>query len=206
MSWGTLLQSVGTIIFWHNIQAVVTSVVLRCAYSFPVEAMRLKTAAPSSLAAGSHRAAAYMVTAIGLFAYRVISELYELPTSMYSVLRVSPTAHESDIRKSYRHLARAYHPDKVGFEHEDVFVRIHEAYSTLVDPVTRFAYDRCALANRFGHQAIGWRHASTIHDYMANGMELFVYAQLYIVGIHALNWLVSRGDRRYNYTLGTYVR
>ncbi|WFD34106.1 hypothetical protein MCUN1_000938 [Malassezia cuniculi] len=164
----------------------------------PFKPLKLRTANPGSLASGSHRAAAYLIAAIGLFAFRLVREILDMETSMYTVLHVGYNATEGDIRKSYRELARIYHPDKVGPEKEHIFVGIHDAYSTLADPVLRFAYDR------FGAQVTEWRHASSVHDYMATGMEMFFYAQLYIIGIHAFNWLISRHDARNIYTLGTY--
>lgn len=194
-----LLVNGGTILFWYHIQSIITSTVLECMYGMPLKGLRLRRVQPGTLAYSSHRALAYIISAIGLFAYRAASELSTIPPSMYAVLHVSPYAQEADIRKSYRHLARIYHPDKVGPAYEHVFMVIHEAYSTLVDPVLRYAYDR------FGHQVIHWENASSVHDYMAIGMETFIYAQISIAGIHAVNWLFSRKDARHFFGLGTYV-
>ena len=55
-----------------------------------------------------------------------------------------------DIRRSYRRLARQYHPDlNPSEEAEERFKEINEAYEVLSDDSRRAAYDR------FGHAATG---------------------------------------------------
>ncbi len=61
----------------------------------------------------------------------------------YDVLGVSKNASVNEIKKSYRKLAKEYHPDKGGDEHK--FKEVSEAYETLSDDGKRANYDR------FGH-------------------------------------------------------
>ncbi|MEN6520476.1 MAG: DnaJ domain-containing protein [Armatimonadota bacterium] len=61
----------------------------------------------------------------------------------YETLGLPKTASAADIKKRYRQLARKYHPD-VAKDKESaakIFVRITEAYKTLVDPEKRWMYD-----------------------------------------------------------------
>ena len=62
----------------------------------------------------------------------------------YSVLGVSRTASEKDIKTAYRKLARKYHPDvnPGNKKSEAQFKEIGEAYSVLSDPEKRKKYDR----------------------------------------------------------------
>ena len=62
----------------------------------------------------------------------------------YTVLGVERTAADDDIKKAYRKLAMAYHPDRNGGakEAEEKFKAITEAYDVLRDPQKRAAYDR----------------------------------------------------------------
>jgi len=62
----------------------------------------------------------------------------------YAVLGVSKDATDADIRKSYRKLARQYHPDTHPGDAaaEARFKEISEAYSVLSDPEQRREYDQ----------------------------------------------------------------
>lgn len=61
----------------------------------------------------------------------------------YEILGVPPGATQDAIRKAYRSLARAHHPDVSGDPGAaERFGRIAEAYEVLSDAVRRRAYDR----------------------------------------------------------------
>src|SRR5580700_4175377 len=66
-----------------------------------------------------------------------------LEKDYYKVLGVSKTASADDIKKSYRKLARKYHPDanKGDPKAEERFKEISEAYNTLSDTKRRKEYD-----------------------------------------------------------------
>ncbi|MEA2514546.1 MAG: molecular chaperone DnaJ [Thermomicrobiales bacterium] len=68
----------------------------------------------------------------------------------YEVLGVGRTATADELKRSYRKLAREYHPDVNRNDGaEERFKEINEAYEVLSDPDRRAAYDR------FGHAANG---------------------------------------------------
>lgn len=71
----------------------------------------------------------------------------------YDVLGVTKDASTDEIKKSYRKLAKQYHPDRNpgDKESEDKFKEIQEAYDVLSDENKRVAYDR------FGHNQ-GFHH------------------------------------------------
>ncbi len=67
----------------------------------------------------------------------------------YEVLGVQREANADEIKKSYRKLARQYHPDvNKKLDAETRFKEINEAYEVLSDDHKRAAYDR------FGHAAV----------------------------------------------------
>src|SRR3989344_3198169 len=60
----------------------------------------------------------------------------------YELLGIAKTASQDEIKRSYRNLARKYHPD-VNKEHgaAEKFKEINEAYQVLSDPDKRSQYD-----------------------------------------------------------------
>ena len=70
----------------------------------------------------------------------------------YTTLGVDRTAADDDIKKAYRKLAMAYHPDRNGGskEAEEKFKAITEAYDVLRDPQKRATYDRYGEAGLRG--------------------------------------------------------
>src|SRR5260221_5308914 len=73
----------------------------------------------------------------------------------YLTLGVERDASDDDIKRSYRKLAMAYHPDRNGGakEAEEKFKEITEAYDVLRDPQKRATYDRYGEAGLRGGTA-----------------------------------------------------
>ena len=60
----------------------------------------------------------------------------------YAILEVSTSATTSEIKKSYRRLARLHHPDLNQDARDTQIKRLNEAYEVLRDAKKRAAYDR----------------------------------------------------------------
>ena len=60
---------------------------------------------------------------------------------LYDELELPRNCTFEEIKQQYRILAQTYHPDKAIFGDEKKFIRIKEAYETLIDPVKRQHYD-----------------------------------------------------------------
>ena len=77
-----------------------------------------------------------------------------MPRDYYDVLGLKKGASDSEIKKSYRKLAREHHPDMVAEtdkkEAEKRFKEINEAYQVLSDPEKKQMYDQ------FGHAGPGF--------------------------------------------------
>src|SRR5688500_13797098 len=78
----------------------------------------------------------------------------------YTTLGVDRTADDDEIKKAYRKLAMAYHPDRNGGskEAEEQFKAITEAYDVLRDPNNRAAFDRYGEAGLRGAAGGGFHH------------------------------------------------
>ncbi len=71
----------------------------------------------------------------------------------YEVLKVPRTATADDIRKSYRKLARQFHPDiNKNANAENKFKDVGEAYEVLSDPEKRKRYDQLGADYRNGQE------------------------------------------------------
>jgi curved DNA-binding protein len=71
----------------------------------------------------------------------------------YKILGVARTATADEIKKSYRRLARKYHPDvSKEKDAETKFKEVQEAYEVLKDPEKRAAYDQLGSEWKSGQQ------------------------------------------------------
>ena len=79
------------------------------------------------------------------------SQIEHIKTNHYDMLRVSPNANSSQIKRAYYKLSLIYHPDKNqgSIESKNKFAAVSEAYRILSNEKTRLAYDRVLL-----HKAI----------------------------------------------------
>ena len=59
----------------------------------------------------------------------------------YAILEVSSSANATEIKKSYRRLARLHHPDLNQNARDTHIKRLNEAYEVLRDPKKRAVYD-----------------------------------------------------------------
>src|ERR671912_3014475 len=81
---------------------------------------------------------------------------------LYKVLEVSKDAPQDEIRRSYRRLARKYHPDANPGDKraEERFKEIQHAYEVLSEPEKRREYDE-GPRTFFGSQNAGQRRPGT---------------------------------------------
>ena len=101
-----------------------------------------------------------------------------MPKDYYMILGVSPQATPDEIRRSYRRLAMAYHPDKQGDDKVALahFREIQEAYETLRDPVKKEAY----LQERWYEKSMGGKPSESLPLTPANILKEVISLERYI--------------------------
>ncbi|RKZ81032.1 MAG: J domain-containing protein, partial [Gammaproteobacteria bacterium] len=87
----------------------------------------------------------------------------------YQVLGVTKNTSQDEIKRSYRKLARKYHPDVSSESNaEERFKEVGEAYEVLKNPEKRAAYDQLGAnwkAGQAGSQPPpGWDAGFEFHD------------------------------------------
>ncbi len=94
----------------------------------------------------------------------------------YEILGVARTAKDDEIKKSFRKLAREFHPDvaKDKKRAEEKFKEINEAYEVLSDPAKRKKYDELGANWKTGAEfrpPPGWEGYSGAHHYRGQGQD-----------------------------------
>ena len=77
----------------------------------------------------------------------------------YSILEVLPSATTTEIKRSYRRLARLHHPDLNQDALDTHIKRLNVAYEVLRDPLKRAAYDEQRAEEK--------RHAASQAEYQS---------------------------------------
>jgi DnaJ-class molecular chaperone len=75
-----------------------------------------------------------MLHRLGLCSWRFFSSVkaYNPAKNYYKVLNITESASQKDIKRSFRELAKKYHPDSTKGK-EEAFKEVNEAYQVLSD-------------------------------------------------------------------------
>lgn len=115
--------------------------------------------------------------------------------SYYEVLGVTKDCTTKEIKAAYLQLCKELHPDRRPQASEKQFIELNDAYTTLIKPSTRAAYD-----SRLTYD--DHRYKSVDHRYKYNWMRTSGYPENH--SFRAQNWydetIFQRGKRRENYT------
>ncbi|MBL7853978.1 MAG: DnaJ domain-containing protein [Cyclobacteriaceae bacterium] len=112
----------------------------------------------------------------------------------YTILGISTTASDADIKSAFRSLAMQYHPDRNRDPHaESIFKEINEAYEVLSDPQKRTQYD--FLLQQYVHEPLvirTVRHRDPAYRATRSGTTMrshYTKAELMVRYLPYFHWL-----------------
>jgi hypothetical protein len=113
---------------------------------------------------------AYIAFSIADAIHSVLYEgsLWDRGAGAYGLLGVEAGASGSTVRRAFRKLSLAHHPDKAGSDNSNTWMLIKEAYEMLTSVPMRFAYQR------FGSSAMSWPRTQS-EDMMQSPEFLIVF-------------------------------
>ncbi|UZJ54837.1 hypothetical protein CBS101457_004157 [Exobasidium rhododendri] len=157
-----LVSSFGPFVSWMFLPGFATTLVLRFFYS-----NRILTQPTTPAQADLHKKRIRTLVILAYLTYTIYASIYRRPINFYELLGVRPDSEIDTIRKSFRKLARIYHPDKIGggLQNERFFIELRRAHDCLVEPVKRMAYDR------FGEDVMNWTDAITVREFFVQGIQ-----------------------------------
>ncbi|MCJ1317902.1 hypothetical protein MMC15_003229 [Xylographa vitiligo] len=165
----TLLPFIG----WTFLPNLVTGWIQSIYYGFSIRAGDPKPQ-PGSPRYVKHRQRILFIVIVTYLLYTIyeVDDQLRRQGSFYESLGVAHDAGDRAIKSGFRRLAAKHHPDKVTASGDRTvsgghFVHLKLAQDTLLNPTQRFAYDR------FGPDALNWRHCSSISDYLFEALVKF---------------------------------
>jgi len=161
-------------LLWGVLPSAITNILLQVLYSSQVLS---KPTNPAQAKLYNRRMRNFVC--VGYLLYTTYASLFRRSPNFYEILGVDIDSDIEMIRKSFRRLARIYHPDKIGAgqKSESFFVELRLAHDTLVEPVRRQMY------NRIGDRITDWNSATISQRdtfIMAAEGSIWTYAMLYV--------------------------
>lgn len=97
-----------------------------------------------------------------------------IPSCYYSLLQVDPASDRDEIKKNFRQLLKATHPDVAGEASVEISRIMNDAYKTLLDDVKRELYDRDLAELRYAMALAGERASEDFRPYTGEALSTFV--------------------------------
>ncbi|KAG0311289.1 hypothetical protein BGZ99_010276 [Dissophora globulifera] len=153
------------LVVWIFLPIVLPNMLQSCWYSVRYRSKPAATPPKDSPTFKRHTSRILCGVVLAYLVYVVYEADRSLGLTHYDTLELG--FHEfsqKTLKTNFRKASLRYHPDKVGREGADIFVRIRGAHEVLSDPVKRYAYDH------FGPSALKCTTCITAKDYLQNGL------------------------------------
>lgn len=175
-----------SLLTWWWLPSLGSRVLLSFCYSAGV---LIKPPADAYRRRNNHLQLSRTVVIIATLVFQLLSSISAQPPNYYQLLALPLDVDAEGVKRSFRALARRYHPDKAGSHGEEFFIILRRAHDALSDPVKRFAYDR------FGPQITDWKECETPREFMRKGLTGLVAFYTINPAMYAIfGYLNSRSD------------
>lgn len=171
-------------ISWSILPQLLTKFALKGLYD-----MRIITRPSTPIQAQLHARRVQAIVIIGYLLYTVYATVFKRDANYYEVLGIPLDCDADDIRRSFRRLARIYHPDKTAGRQQDqlFFIEIRKAHDALADPLKRLAYDR------FGPSVLEKRELLTEREFFLHGFQNSLgFYIVHPISYGFVNWLAGK--------------
>lgn len=171
-------------ISWSFLPQILTKIALRGLYD-----MHIIARPSTSIQAQSHARRVQAMVIVSYLVYTVYATVFRRDPNYYEILGVPLDCDGDDIRRSFRRLARIYHPDKTAGRQQDqlFFIEIRKAHDALNDSLKRTAYDR------FGPSVLEKRNLITERELFLHGFQSSLgFYLVHPISHGFVNWLSGR--------------
>ncbi|GAC93888.1 hypothetical protein PHSY_001455 [Pseudozyma hubeiensis SY62] len=182
------LLQLGSLLTWWWFPSFGSTLLLNLLYSLSI----LRPPPPTSPhLRNTHVQLSRTIIIISTLIYQLVQSTLSTPPNFYTLLSLPTDVDAEGIRRSFRSLARLYHPDKISSTtDETIFIALRQAHDVLSNPTLRFAYDR------FGPSITTWTGTqSTTRDYLHHGLlQLVSFYTINPVLYATVGWINGRND------------
>lgn len=138
------LATIASLTGWSYLPDIFTRLLLSYVVYPYVNRRRSSPSSPTSkpILTQTHYRLTFTIVVISYLLYNFVKAHTSTPPNFYELLNVRPNVDETGLKNAFKTFVRTGHPDKVGVEGEELFMKVREGYEALMDPTKRWAYDR----------------------------------------------------------------
>ncbi|KAI1316283.1 hypothetical protein EDD11_010191 [Mortierella claussenii] len=174
---------------WAILPSFVTNIIQSVWYSFKYPVNSGAKPAPNTPKYRRHYNRIYCGVVLAYLAYTIVEVDRATPVNCYDLLDLNfHTFNQKQLRTNFRKSSLVYHPDKVGQNGADTFIRIRAAHEILSDPVAKVAYDR------FGPDIVACTTCKTLKDHISRSLSSFYTFYMGSGAILLLMSIIGKGQ------------
>lgn len=182
------LLQLGSLLTWWWFPSFGSSLLLNLLYSLSI----LRPPPPTSPhLRNTHIQLSRTIIIFSTLIYQLVQSTLSTAPNFYTLLSLPIDVDAEGVRRSFRSLAKLYHPDKItSSADETIFIALRQAHDVLSNPTLRFAYDR------FGPSITTWTPSqSTTRDYLHHGLlQLVSFYTINPLLYAIVGWINGRND------------